>query len=261
MIEYKIEDFSVMHINGKNIDLNYKIEKVFDRGNMLIVLLGETDPGKEDYSVSQPYNGIYAFSPEGEYLWNIEVFFRPGHELNNVKVLPIYRFIDADIDENGNLVVHTDMGIGYILDIDKKQIIGYFKSKKRPINRREHMIPYFQPSETVLEVNGRKLDFSYSIKRIIEINDILIVSLDSTSRGSVEQLENGVYAVSSDGEILWNIEEFFRPGNARKYGSPIELYQSVALDDDGRYLKVSTYNGIKFTLDIEKMKVIKRAED
>lgn len=266
MIEYIVKDYSVMYIGAKRLNFRYKIEKVFDRNDMLIVFLGKTIPKKEYYPVFYPTNGIYALSPEGEYLWNIEVFFRPGHVLKEIEVLPIHRFIDADIDENGNLVVHTDMGIGYILDIDKKQIVGYFKSKKRPINRSEHTIPYFQSSETALEVNGKRLNFSYRIERIIEINDILIVSLDSTRRKDVvEQPENGIYAVSSEGEILWNIEEFFRPDNTQKYGSPIEFYQSIALDDDGRYIEVDTYyevehTRIRYALDIEKKKVVKRVE-
>lgn len=261
MIEYKIEDFSVMYIGGKRLNFKYKIEKVFDRGDMLIVFLGKTVPKKESYPVFYPTNGIYALSPDGEYLWNIEVFFRPGHALKGVNVLPIYRFTDAYIDENGNLVVHTDMGVGYILDVKEKQIIGYFKSKERPVNRRGQIIPYFKSSETVLEIGERKLNFSYGIERIIEINDILIISLNSRRRGPEEQPENGIYAISAEGEILWNIEEFFRPDNAHKYGSPIEFYDTIALEYDGCNLEAWTYNGIKYTLDVEKKRVLKRDKD
>ncbi len=263
MIEYIIEDFSVLYINGRRLNFRYKIEKVFDRGDTLIVFLGKTVPKKEFYPIFYPSNGIYALSPNGEYLWNIEVFFRPGHALKGVKVLPVYRFVDADIDQHGNLVVHTDMGVGYILDIKEKQIVGYFKSKQRPINVREQTIPYLQTSETVLEINGRELDFSYRIERIIELNNMLIINLDSTRRSIREQPENGVYGISPDGEILWNIEEFFRPDDVQKYGLPIEFYESISLDDDGRYLEVDTYYNIehtriRYTLDVDKKQVVKR---
>lgn len=256
MIKYKIEDFSVININGKKIDLSYKIKKVFDRRNMVIILLEENTLEEENYSDSLPYNEIYAFSANGECLWNIEIFFRPDNVPNGIKALPMHRFIDADIDEKGNLVVYTDMGVGYILDIDEKQIIGYFKREKIQEDGKGQRIQYYRPSETILEVNGKRLDFSYNIKTITEVNNMLIVCLDSPRRDSVRQPQNGIYAVSAQGEIIWNIEEFFRPNSTYKYGSPIEIYDYTACD--GQYLEVHTYDGIKYTIDIKKKQIVSK---
>jgi hypothetical protein len=129
MIEYNIKDSTILEVGGRELDFIFNIDKVIEINNTLIVLLGGSFKNKQIVKMSeQPNNGIYAVSSNGEILWNIEVFFRPGNSYG-YRGFPDDNFSAIFKDDDGNLVVYKFIGIEYTLDIEKKQIISQLFTK------------------------------------------------------------------------------------------------------------------------------------
>lgn len=250
MIKYRKTAKTCLKVSGKVLDFEYDVEKILEADNMLVVLLGSSDKylkcGKED---THPFNGVYAVSDEGEVLWNIEIFFRPGRPYIGTKIEIDYKFIDISFD-SGNLIAYTNTGKAFVLDINSMQIIGHFTSK-----RKRKQGEYNIRRDTILEVAGKEIDFRCFIKEVIETDSIIIVHLWEPSCIMYMEPVNGVYAVSDEGEILWNIEEFFRPTTEHVINCPpINFFTDAKLNDTG-HLIVDTYTDIRYELDIEKMQI------
>lgn len=256
MVEYRKTGETGLKVAGKVLDFEYEVEKILETDNMLIVLLGNSDKyveyGKEP---GRPFNGVYGVSDEGKILWNIELFFRPGRLYTDTRVEIDYKIIDIMIDDDGNLVVYTNTGKAFVLDIEEKQIIGHFISRRKR-KRGEYNIR----RDTILEIAGREIDFRYFIKEVIETDNIIIVHLWDPSGMMYMEPVNGIYGLSNDGEILWNIEEFFRPTTEPAFNYyPIDFFINAKIDDAG-HLIVDTYNGIRYVLGMDKMHIIDRQE-
>ncbi|NPV43878.1 MAG: hypothetical protein HPY70_07885 [Firmicutes bacterium] len=131
MVKYSIKDDTVLQINGKQINLKHNILKVLVIKNLLIVHLFDSYEKRGVVDMAkQPLNNIYAVSDKGDIVWNIKEFFRPNNPYTGVKVLEHDNcFTGISINNEGNLVVNTFMGIAYILDVEKKVIIGHFVTK------------------------------------------------------------------------------------------------------------------------------------
>lgn len=128
MIKYDIKNETILEVGSKKLDFKYKIVKVLEVYEILIIVLGDSPKIKNSDIVFYPTNGIYAVSSQGDIIWNIEVFFRPSNTYKNIRFSPINEFTDAIINDDGNLVVYINK-IAYILDIEKKEIIGHFETK------------------------------------------------------------------------------------------------------------------------------------
>lgn len=115
----------------------------------------------------------------------------------------------------------------------------------------DKLIIYSISNDTVLNIGNKIIDFKQNIKKIIEIRGILIVHIfdDIDKKGYIEmpkQPINGVYAIDSNGDIQWNIKEIFKSDN---------MYTNIQKDEDGG-LKVSTFDGIEYKIDIVNQKII-----
>lgn len=129
MIEYNIKDSTILEVGGRELDFTFNINEALEINDTLIILLGDSFKNKQVVKMSeQPNNGIYAVSSNGEILWNIEVFFRPGNSYG-YRGFPDDNFSGMFKDDNGNLVVYKTIGIEYTLDIEKKQIISQLFTK------------------------------------------------------------------------------------------------------------------------------------
>lgn len=125
MIKYKIINNTILEVNSKQIDFKHEIKKVIEINNTLIVRLYIK---KEKENV--PSNNIYAISDKGEILWNIREIFRPNNPYKGVKVIDSnHYFANCEKNDDNNLVVHTFIGISFVVDIEKKEIISHFISK------------------------------------------------------------------------------------------------------------------------------------
>ncbi len=252
MIEYIKTGETGLKVAGKVLDFEYDVEKVLEADDMLIILLGNSDKYVEyGKGPGRPFNGVYAVSENGEILWNIEVFFRPGRLYNDTRIEIDYKFTDILIDDDGNLVAYTNTGKAFVLNINQKQIIGYFISRRKR-RRGEYNIR----RNTILEIAGREIDFRFFIKKIIETDNIIIVHLWDPSGMMYMEPVNGIYGVSNEGEILWNIEEFFRPGAVNIFNCyPIDFFTDANMDDATGHLVVDTYCGNRYVLDMDKMHI------
>lgn len=253
MGDYTINEKTILKIAGKHIDFEYAIEKIIQTNNTLVVMLGISDRYmKYGGKPKNPFNGVYAISEYGEILWNIEVFFRPDRLYDDTRIEIDYKFTDILIDDDGNLVAYTNTGKAFVLDIKAKQIIGYFIS-----GRKRKRGEYNVRRDTILEIAGREIDFRCFIKNVIETDNILIVHLWDPSGIMYMEPVNGIYGVSNEGEILWNIEEFFRPDAGHTFNCyPIDYFIDVNLDGVTGHLVVDTYGSNRYVLDMYKMQII-----
>lgn len=124
MIEYNIKNETILEIGSKKLDFKYIIVKALEVNKILIIFLGESPKTKNSNVAYYPTNGIYAVSNQGDIIWNIELFFRPGNTYKDVRISPINEFTDVIINDDGNLVVYVNK-TAYILDVGKKEIIGH----------------------------------------------------------------------------------------------------------------------------------------
>lgn len=270
MCEYCIKDSSILEVNGKRLNFIYKIKNVIDMNNIFIVLLDAEIKLQHKEEMYTLPNGIYGVSSEGKILWNIEIFFRPdgtddsfqnAHSSKFIEINPdgtynysymmsSNRFNDIKRGIDGNLVAYTDTGVAYVLDIEKKEITGHFKSERKGGGAEKQTINYRVKDNSILEIAGKQLDFVFNIEKVIEVENMLIIGL-----ADIENLHNGIYAVSPEGKILWNIEEFFRPGNSYWHEPyPDEATSLLRLDDNGN-LVIGNLSG-EYIIDIKNKLII-----
>ncbi|GEM_PF-2514999 len=266
MSEYNIKNDSILEVNGKQLDFKYKINKIIDINNTLVVLLDTEIKHWYDEGMFNLPNGIYGVSYQSEVLWNIEEFFRPSNKYNNsrnmlsnkVVEMNLYNtynylhrrslttFTDIKQLTDGSLAVYTDVGTAYVLNIEEKEIVGSFKSTVKCNGN----IDYRIKDGSILEIAGKQLDFVFNIEKVIEIENMLVIGL-----ADIENLHNGIYAVSPEGEILWNIEEFFRPGNPYWHEPyPDEATSLLRLDDNGN-LVIGDLSG-EYIVDVKNKLII-----
>ena len=271
MSEYCIKNDSILAINDRQLDFKYKIKKVVNIDNTLIVLLDAEVRHWYDEGMFNLPNGIYGVSYQAEVLWNIEFFFRPNNKYSNSNMLSnkviemnpyntynyLYRrslttFTDIKKLADGSLAAYTDVGNAYVLDIAKKEIVGSFKSSVKCDSNSN--IDYRIKDGSILEIAGKQLDFVFNIDKVLEVDNMLIVGIADNIKG----LRNGIYAVSEGGEILWNVEEFFRPGEHQKYRT-IHDYRLVLsnINNEGNVI-VGDSGGMNFVLDIKNKHIINR---
>ena len=122
------------------------------------------------------------------------------------------------------------------------------------------MIEYELKNDTILEIGGKKLDFKYKIIKALEINEKLIIFLGNSPRiknsSMVFYPTNGIYALSNQGDIIWNIEVFFRPDNTYKNFRipPINEFTDAVKNDDGNLVVYVDKNA--YILDIENREIV-----
>lgn len=227
MFDYWVTDDSILEVNGKQLNFKYKIKKVVKVSNTLIVLLDAEIKHWHEVGMFILPNNIYGVSYQGEVLWNVEVFFRPDDKHNGyhnvfsnkfVEMNPyntynyLYRrsltiFTDIKRLADGNLAVYADVGMAYILDIEKKEVIGYFKSMLDCAGN----IDYRIKDGTILQIAGKDLDFIFNIDNVVEVDNMLIVGIAD----NMSELRKVIYAISDEGKILWS-EKYKGSGKSDK---------------------------------------------
>lgn len=105
--------------------------------------------------------------------------------------------------------------------------------------------------DTILSLNNRQIDFKHNINKVLKVKGILIIHLfDSIDKkGSINMAQqpiNSVYAISSDGDILWNIKDIFQEDN---------MYTNISIDANDN-LVVNTFMGIAQVINVTTKQVI-----
>jgi len=100
---------NVLVINSKKIVFEKDIKCIIEFEDKVIIQIWNLATGNIK---QQPYNNIYAYNANTDYLWNIKEI---------VKVDGIYTQIR--LDENNMLIVNEFIGRRYIIDINNRQVI------------------------------------------------------------------------------------------------------------------------------------------
>ncbi|NPV43876.1 hypothetical protein H0A61_01660 [Koleobacter methoxysyntrophicus] len=106
MIKYEIKNDTTLEIQGNQIKFDYDINNIIENKNVLIVHLF-VKKGKP------PLNNIYAISDKGDIIWNIRDFVQED-----------YCYTGISVDDNGNLIANTFIGIAQIIDVKNKKLVG-----------------------------------------------------------------------------------------------------------------------------------------
>lgn len=126
MINYRINNKTILVVNSKEIDFKFDIYKVLELKNILIVFLQRVINGCL-IGADQPLYGVYAVTQNGKILWNIEQIFKSSQYAESISEVKYFTGIDAD--KNGNLIVYTFLGVAFVIDIEKEEIIDHFITK------------------------------------------------------------------------------------------------------------------------------------
>lgn len=114
MITYSIANDTVLIVNSKKIDFKHNISNIVEVGGLLIVHTFDSIEKKGSIKMSeQPLNGVFAVDSNGELQWNIKDII-PNDEM----------YTNISMDDNGDLVLNTFMGIAQIVDITAKKVVG-----------------------------------------------------------------------------------------------------------------------------------------
>jgi hypothetical protein len=114
MVKYSIKDDTALQINGKQINFKHNILKVLVIKNLLIVHLFDSYEKRGVVDMAkQPLNNIYAISDKGDIIWNIRDFVQED-----------YCYTGISVDDNGNLIANTFIGIAQIIDVKNKKLVG-----------------------------------------------------------------------------------------------------------------------------------------
>ncbi|MEA4974024.1 hypothetical protein SDC9_80383 [bioreactor metagenome] len=115
MIKHRIINDTVLVINNiKEINFNHNINKVIENNGLLILHIFDCFEKKGSINMSeQPINNIYAVSEKGDIVWNIRDIMQED-----------YCYTGISIDDKGNLIANTFIGIAQIIDVTNKKLIG-----------------------------------------------------------------------------------------------------------------------------------------
>jgi hypothetical protein len=93
-----------------------------------------------------------------------------------------------------------------------------------------------------ISINGIEREFTNDIETVLEFSNCCIILLMND-----DIPDNNVIAVGYDGNILWNISEIV------KFSYP-EAYIMISKESE-RTFSATTYNGIRFVIDILSRKI------
>ena len=119
MIAYSITNDTILAVNNKKIDFKHNINKVLEVGDLLIIHTFDSIEKKGHIKMSeQPLNGVYAVDAKGAVKWNIKEIIEPD-----------LMYTGISVNDDGNLVANTFMGIAQIIDVEARKSIGHFVTK------------------------------------------------------------------------------------------------------------------------------------
>ena len=115
MIKHRIINDTVLEINNnKEIDFNHNINEIIENNGVLILHIFDSMEKKGHVNMAeQPINNVYAVSDKGDIVWNIRDIIQED-----------YCYTGISIDDKGNLIAYTFIGIAQIVDVTNKKLIG-----------------------------------------------------------------------------------------------------------------------------------------
>lgn len=95
----------ILRINGREIELNYTIQKYIEYDNRIVVLM---------YDEAIVANNVICFDKQGRELWRINDILNLKKPTGNIDIIKENSYV---------LLVHSVVGIVFKIDIEKEELI------------------------------------------------------------------------------------------------------------------------------------------
>lgn len=212
---------------GKNkIDCVYPICTVQEFLELNTAALYVVLVNGSEFKTQQPKNNIFAVRYNGMVIWRIQDYI-PGERY----------YTKIAKDKQGHLIVEDVDGYNYVLDLNNYTVLEKYQLEKRRI--------YFL-EKNILNINGKKLDFTYHIAQVKESKGILVLCTNNPESDRVaDQPINNIFAVDNQGNLLWTITELIPEDN---------LYTGIRIED-GQLVAVN-FGGTQVVIDLAQKAVV-----
>ena len=100
-------------------------------------------------------------------------------------------------------------------------------------------------SKRLLFINDKQLEFEHDIRNVVEFDSVVILHLLNDDNNVSKQPIDNIFAVSKEGNILWNIKDIIQNS---------ELYVSI-WKDDSNILGIAEFSGLKKKINLVTLEV------
>ncbi len=100
-------------------------------------------------------------------------------------------------------------------------------------------------NKKVVNINGKKVSFSYHIENVLEFDNVYIVHLMEDHIP-----DNNIIAIDEEGNIIWKISDIIHLPHAESY---ISLSK-----ENNKEISAISYNGIKSIIDIYSKCIVEK---
>lgn len=222
-------DKNILVVGKNKIDCIYPISTVqecLDLDTELYIVL----VNGSDFQTQQPKNNIFSVMYTGRFFWRIEDYISGEHFFTRIAK-----------DEQGHLIVEDMDGYNYVLDLHHYTVLEKYQLQKRKI---------YYVEKSILNINGKRLEFNDPIAQIKESAGILALRTNNPDSGRVaDQPINNVFAVDSQGNLLWRINQLIPKD---------DLYTGIRIEN-GK-LVVVNFGGAQFIIDLQRQTVFRTHE-
>lgn len=123
------------------------------------------------------------------------------------------------------------------------------------------MVKYQVRDNNVLCVGGKEIDFKHNILTVLNFGEIIVVHIynDFDKQGHINVAEepiNNVYAVNSEGKIIWNIKDLLVADTRYPNSYKDALYTQIKKLDDNTVI-ATDFSGSQPIIDVLEKKVIR----
>lgn len=108
-----------LNVNGIMYDFKHNINGIIKIKKLILVHIFDSIDKRGSIDISrQPVNNIYGVNEQGRIEWNIKEIVKNDEMYTEMK-----------IDSDGHLVLNTFLGIAFIIDVNKKEIVNKYLIK------------------------------------------------------------------------------------------------------------------------------------